>query len=56
MSSDKKDLDPRKSYERALYLGCGYSYEDLKNPRIAVVNSWNEINPGHIHLQKLAIC
>ncbi len=55
MSSDKKDLDPRKSYERALYLGCGYSYEDLKNPRIAVVNSWNEINPGHIHLQKLAI-
>lgn len=55
MSSDKKELDPRKSYERALYLGCGYSYEDLKNPRIAVVNSWNEINPGHIHLQKLAI-
>lgn len=55
MSSDKKDLDSRKSYERALYLGCGYSYEDLKNPRIAVVNSWNEINPGHIHLQKLAI-
>ena len=49
-----KELSPNKSYERALYLGCGYSYEDLLKPKIAVVNSWNEINPGHIHLRKLA--
>jgi len=48
------DLSPYKSYERALYLGCGYTYEDLLKPKIAVVNSWNEINPGHIHLRKLA--
>lgn len=52
--SEKEDLDPRKAYERALYRGCGYSYEDLEKPRIAIVNSWNEINPGHIHLQKLS--
>jgi dihydroxy-acid dehydratase len=50
----REDLDPGKAYERALYLGCGYTYEDLEKPKIAVVNSWNEINPGHIHLQKLA--
>ncbi len=50
----KEDLDLRGSYERALLLGCGYSYEDLEKPRIAIVNSWNEINPGHIHLRKLA--
>ncbi|MFX1586540.1 MAG: dihydroxy-acid dehydratase [Promethearchaeota archaeon] len=49
-----KELSPNKSYERALYLGCGYSYEDLLKPKIAVVNSWNEINPGHIHLRKLS--
>ncbi|MFX0070329.1 MAG: dihydroxy-acid dehydratase [Candidatus Hermodarchaeota archaeon] len=53
MSRNMKDLDPRKAYERALYRGCGYSYEDLEKPKIAIVNSWNEINPGHIHLRKL---
>ncbi|MFO8017501.1 MAG: dihydroxy-acid dehydratase, partial [Promethearchaeia archaeon] len=46
-------LDPRKAYERALYLGAGYTYEDLEKPKIAIANSWNEINPGHIHLRKL---
>ncbi len=54
MSSNKNHLDPSKAYERALYIGCGYTYEDLAKPRIAIVNSWNEINPGHLHLQKLA--
>jgi len=54
MRNPVNDLDFRKAYERALYLGCGYSYDDLEKPRIAIVNSWNEINPGHIHLQKLA--
>ncbi|MHA1884948.1 MAG: dihydroxy-acid dehydratase, partial [Promethearchaeota archaeon] len=48
------ELDPGKVYERALYYGCGYSLEELKKPRIAIVNSWNEINPGHIHLRRLA--
>jgi len=54
MTSEKNKLDPTKSYERALYLGCGYTYEDLEKPRIAIVNSWNELNPGHIHLRKLS--
>ncbi len=54
MTLNTEKLDPRKTYERALYLGCGYTYDDLKKPRIAIVNSWNEINPGHIHLRKLA--
>ncbi|MFX0187183.1 MAG: dihydroxy-acid dehydratase [Candidatus Hodarchaeota archaeon] len=54
MTSENNDLDYRKAYEIALYRGCGYSYEDLKKPRIAIVNSWNEINPGHSHLRKLS--
>jgi dihydroxy-acid dehydratase len=54
MSLKRGDLDSRKAYESALYQACGYSYEDLSKPKIAVVNSWNEINPGHIHLKKLA--
>jgi dihydroxy-acid dehydratase len=54
MTSEKEDLDPQKAYERALYKGCGYTYEDLAKPKIAIVNSWNEINPGHIHLRKFS--
>ncbi len=54
MSIQKEELDPIKAYERALYRACGFSYEDLQKPKIAIVNSWNEINPGHIHLKKLA--
>ncbi len=54
MPDEKDDLDPLKSYSRALFRGCGYSYEDLAKLRIAIVNSWNEINPGHIHLQNLS--
>lgn len=39
---------------RGLMLGMGYSEEELHRPLIAVVNSWNEYNPGHVHLKELA--
>ena len=39
---------------RGLMLGMGYSMEELNRPLIAVVNSWNEYNPGHVHLNQLA--
>ena len=51
---EKKELDPLLAYKRALFRGCGYSHQDLEKPLIAIVNSWNEINPGHIHLRKLS--
>jgi len=47
-------MNPLLVYRRALLRGCGYSYQDLEKPIIAIVNSWNEINPGHIHLRKLS--
>jgi len=50
----EEDLDPTKAYERALYKACGFSQDDLQKPRIAIVNSWNEINPGHVHLRDMA--
>ena len=43
-----------RSVHRSLYKGVGLTDEDLKRPLIAVTNSWNEIVPGHIHLDKLA--
>ena len=39
---------------RGLMKGMGYSDEELNRPLIGVVNSWNEFNPGHVHLNKLA--
>ena len=46
--------DPLMTYKRALYHGCGFSNEDLNRPKIAIANSFNDINPGHIHLHELA--
>ena len=39
---------------RGLMRGMGYSEEELKRPIIGIVNSWNEFNPGHVHLRELA--
>ncbi len=39
---------------RGLMMGMGYSDEEMKRPIIGIVNSWNEYNPGHVHLQKVA--
>ena len=39
---------------RGLMLGMGYTEEELNRPLIAVVDSWNEYNPGHVHLNQLA--
>ena len=39
---------------RALLGSLQVRRDDIGRPFIAVVNSWNEIVPGHIHLKKLA--
>lgn len=39
---------------RGLVRGLGYTEEEFDRPIIAVVNSWNEYNPGHVHLCSLA--
>ena len=49
---DKKDSN--LAYKRALYRGCGFTTEELSHPIIGIVNSYNEVNPGHIHLHQLA--
>ncbi len=37
-----------------ILYGLGYTKEEVKKPYIAVVNSWNEYNPGHVHLKEVA--
>ncbi len=45
---------PGRSIHRSLLKGVGLTDEELKRPLIAIVNSWNEIVPGHFHLNLLA--
>ena len=39
---------------KGLLCGMGISLEEQDRPLIGVVNSWNEYNPGHVHLKNLA--
>jgi len=39
---------------RSLFYAMGYTPEDLKKPIIGIVNGFNEIVPGHVHLRDLA--
>ncbi|MDO9535692.1 MAG: dihydroxy-acid dehydratase [Bacillota bacterium] len=53
MRSDivKKGVD--KAPHRSLFYAMGYLPSELEKPLIGVVNSANEIIPGHIHLDKI---
>jgi dihydroxy-acid dehydratase len=37
-----------------LMYGCGYREDDVGKPRVGITNTWSELNPGHVHLNKLA--
>ena len=50
----KWDFSQASECRRGLMCGMGYSSEEQDRPRIAVVNSWNEYNPGHVHLKQIA--
>ena len=53
MRSDavKKGID--KAPARSLLRADGLTDEDFKKPFLGIANSWNEIVPGHIHLNEL---
>ncbi len=54
MRSDIVKQGPTCSAHRTLFNAMGYSPDDLKKPLIGIVNSFNEIIPGHIHLRTIA--
>jgi dihydroxy-acid dehydratase len=43
-----------EAYYRGLMHSVGYRSKDLDRPLIAVVNSWTDVNPGHLPLKSLA--
>ncbi|MCG7853873.1 MAG: dihydroxy-acid dehydratase, partial [Methanosarcinaceae archaeon] len=54
MRSDNIKKGPERAPHRSLLKATGITDSEMDKPFIAVVNSWNEIIPGHIHLDKLA--
>ena len=46
--------DITEAYYRGLMHAVGYRQKDLDKPQIAVVNSWTDVNPGHLPLKDLA--
>ncbi|MFP4546320.1 MAG: dihydroxy-acid dehydratase [Methanomassiliicoccales archaeon] len=53
MRSDtvKKGID--KAPSRSLLRGSGLFDEDFDRPFVGIANSWNDIIPGHVHLNRL---
>lgn len=54
MRSDVVKKGITRTAHRTLFHAMGYSDEDLKKPLIGIVNSFNEIIPGHMHLREIA--
>ncbi|MDO5708384.1 MAG: dihydroxy-acid dehydratase [Andreesenia angusta] len=54
MRSDTVKQGVRKAPHRSLFKALGYSERDLNKPLIGVVNGFNEVVPGHIHLRDIA--
>ncbi|MBI4765898.1 MAG: dihydroxy-acid dehydratase [Deltaproteobacteria bacterium] len=54
MRSDLMKKGIEKSPHRSLFKAMGYTDEEIARPLIGIVNSANEIIPGHIHLNQIA--
>lgn len=54
MRSDKTKNGFERAANRSLLKATGLTDSEIKKPFIAVVNSYNELIPGHIHLDKIA--
>ncbi|MFH1147438.1 MAG: dihydroxy-acid dehydratase [Pseudomonadota bacterium] len=53
MRSDAMKKGLEKSPHRALFKAMGYTDEEIKRPLIGIANSFNEIIPGHVHLNQI---
>lgn len=54
MNSDKIKKGVERAPHRSLLKASGLSNKDINKPIIGVVNSFNEIVPGHTHLNQIA--
>jgi dihydroxy-acid dehydratase len=54
LRSDAVKKGMEKAPHRSLFKAMGYIDEELARPMIGIVNSQNEVVPGHIHLDTIA--
>ncbi|MFV0393683.1 MAG: dihydroxy-acid dehydratase [Coprobacillaceae bacterium] len=54
MKSDNVKSGSQRAPHRSLFNALGYTDEEMERPLIGVVNSYNEIVPGHMNLDKIA--
>jgi len=54
MRSDQAKKGFERAPHRSLFYANGLTQEELKRPLIGIANAFNEIVPGHIHLNKIA--
>ncbi|KKM11716.1 dihydroxy-acid dehydratase [Clostridiales bacterium PH28_bin88] len=54
MRSDNMKLGVEKAPHRSLFKALGLLDEEMNGPMIGIVNSQNEVIPGHMHLDTIA--
>ena len=54
MRSDRVKAGFERAPHRSLMRATGMTDEDLSRPFIAICNSFNEVIPGHVHLNRVA--
>lgn len=54
MNSDKMKTGAEHAPQRSLLKALGLTDSQIKKPLIGIVNSFNEVVPGHCHLEKIA--
>ena len=53
MRSDAVTKGLTRAPHRSLFYSMGLTDKEITLPKIGVVNSYNELVPGHIHLKEL---
>lgn len=53
MKSEQMTKGIERTPHRSLLNALGMSKEEMKRPKIGIVNSFNEVVPGHVHLNKI---
>ncbi|MEZ4358015.1 MAG: dihydroxy-acid dehydratase [Eubacteriales bacterium] len=54
MISDNIKKGAERAPHRSLLKACGLTDKQIRKPIIGIVNSFNEVVPGHIHLQQIS--
>lgn len=54
MTSEVVKKGVQRTPHRSLFKALGLIDEELERPIIGIANSWNELIPGHVHLNRLA--